>query len=78
LNAERLKFGFARGLADIAEHGEAALRQIGRHGAAHVAEPDEAYALRKRFLRSPLHWGVGRLGILHVFLTNRRWLLLGR
>src|SRR6476661_7129413 len=42
LNADRLKLGIARRLAEIADDGAAASGKIGRHGAAHMTEPDES------------------------------------
>jgi hypothetical protein len=44
LNAERLKLGIALRLAEIADDGATASGKIGRHGAVHMTEPDEAYA----------------------------------
>jgi hypothetical protein len=36
--------GIALRMAQIAQNGETAASQIGRHGAAHVTKADEAYA----------------------------------
>src|SRR5436309_10761838 len=44
LHAERLKHRCGPGCVQIAGHLKATRNEIGRHGAAHMAKADEAYA----------------------------------